>query len=191
MKEAFLATLLWITLWGCTSMNIGSESSTQIDGYRTYAWIRREKDFQHSDPLIDNDTVEARVIRYVNHELTAKGYTIDATAPDLLIDYDIVTQTKQYQVQQPVYSPVYNVPYYYNNQGNTAFVAPSTYILSYKTVNVPYEDGTVTIYMLDRRTSKLIWRGWAEGSVDNVDSFERELPKDLAAIFRKFHGKPQ
>jgi hypothetical protein len=174
-------------------MNIGSESTSNVDfnQYKTYAWLRRSKDFQHADPKIDNDIVEGNIIRYVNLELASRGYSIDTLTPDILLDYNIVTQNKVNQYQQPIYTTMYNRPYYYNpyHPGYNPYMGPTTYISGYRTVNVPYEDGTVTIYLLDRKTNKLIWQGWAEGSVDDSESFQWELPKDIDAIFKRYPVK--
>ncbi len=179
---------------GCISMDIGSQlvNNEDFSQFKTYAWLRRTKDFRHADPNIDNDNIESKIIQYTNLELAARGYTVDTLEPDILLDYNIVTQNKVSQYQQPIYSTVYR-PYYYNpyNPGFNPYVGPTTYISGYRTVNVPYEDGTVTIYVLDRRSNQLIWKGWAEGSVDDVESFQWELPKDIDAIFKKYPIKEQ
>jgi len=194
-----------LLLAGCISMNIDSQSdiATNFSNYKTYAWLRRDKDFKHADPNIDNDIIENRIIAYTNTELEARGYSVDTLSPDILLDFNIVTQQKTMQTQVPVYSTTYTRPYYYNPYNNNpynnynnaysyypAYNGPTTYISGYKTLNTPYEDGTVSIYILNRTTNKLIWKASAEGSVDDVSSFQWELPKDIHAMFKRYPVKP-
>jgi len=209
MKKANLVVL--VVFQGCVSMNIGSQETknANYEQFKTYAWIYRAKEFRHADPKIDNDIVESNLISYCNKELAAKGLTVDTLEPDLLLDFNIVTEQKMQHLSEPIYStntyrqsPYYYNPYPSNNPYNAyspynsynrntspSYLGPTTYISGYKSVDIPYEDGTVTIYILNRKTQKLIWSGYAEGSVDDVQSFERELPLDIKAIFKRYPVK--
>jgi hypothetical protein len=52
---------------------------------------------------------------------------------------------------------------------------------------VRYEAGTLVIDVVDARTNRLIWRGWAEntmdGAIDNQDWMEKTIDHAVARIF--------
>lgn len=43
------------------------------------------------------------------------------------------------------------------------------------------------IDLIDRKTSKVIWRGWAEGEVENAEKTINDLPEVVANIFKKLN----
>ncbi len=192
----FLLCLFSLLISSCISMLIDSQSNSSNDfgRYHTFAWINRPKNHKHADPLISNDIIEQEIINYCNRELKARGYVVDTLQPDILLDYDLVTKNKVEIQQQPVYRNR-NQNYYanrgngrnqYNNMNNQF---PNTYVSGYKNVKIPYEEGTVTIYIIERASNKLQWQGWAQGAISDPGSFERELPRDIKSIFKKYPVK--
>ncbi len=57
-----------------------------------------------------------------------------------------------------------------------------------------YDAGTLLIDMVDTRTNTLLWRGWAEGSmdpfVDNQDWMEKRVDLAVARILEKLPARP-
>lgn len=49
-----------------------------------------------------------------------------------------------------------------------------------------YTEGTLIIDMLDAKTEKLIWRGWATRVIDKPSIPQQQLEKILGQIFNKF-----
>lgn len=41
--------------------------------------------------------------------------------------------------------------------------------------------------LLDHKTSKVIWRGWAEGEVENAEKTINDLPEVVTNIFKKLN----
>lgn len=198
LKEESMKTLNYFSAFlilcsGCTSMDIGSQTDKTFDfsNYKTFAWQKRSKNFKMADAKVANELVETRILRYTNEELQARGLKIDTLQPDLLIDYSI--QTKE--VEEQVTEPVASTPYYYsvpnpyspyNGFYSPFYTGPIPYVYGYRTTKTTYENGTVTIYVIDRLKNKLIWKTWAEGSVEDVEAFERQLPKDIKLMFNNF-----
>jgi hypothetical protein len=71
---------------------------------------------------------------------------------------------------------------------------------------IEYEEGTIVLDLVDARTNRVIWRGWAQESVDKVidnqDRMERQInqavtkmmkrfPKPLVGVTRPGEGKLQ
>ena len=52
-----------------------------------------------------------------------------------------------------------------------------------------YDAGTLMIDLVDTRTNKLVWRGWAEGSIegaiDNQDWMERRIGEAVGRIMER------
>ncbi|MBY0426631.1 MAG: DUF4136 domain-containing protein [Cytophagales bacterium] len=183
-------------LSGCMNMDIYSDSDRSVDFsvYRTFAWNIPTKKYTHADPKFDNDIIEGNIANYVNMELVNRGYSLDTVQPDILLQYDISTQNKIRIDQVPVTSTVYNNrPYYYNPYNpysNNLYMPSPTYITTYKPVEVPYEEGDLTISIIDRKTQRVIWHGYAVGTLDDLISFEQELPQDIHAMFKKYPVPP-
>ena len=55
----------------------------------------------------------------------------------------------------------------------------------YTTYNVPFKDGTLTVNMVDAKTDKLIWQGWATGDITSKNVTSKEAQADVKSIFKK------
>lgn len=180
-----------LVLFSCVStMDIGSKKENKIDfgQYKTYAWLHRIKTNKHADRRIANEIVEDRIINFTNKELQDKGYKVDTLNPDLLLDYDIVTEQKVSEV--PV--SVYMGDYYFSYSAVVPQAPINTWVNGEQnngTVNDKYTHGTVVVYVGDRTKKQLIWEGWAQGSIHDVEAFEKELPKDIKTMFKHFPEK--
>jgi hypothetical protein len=55
---------------------------------------------------------------------------------------------------------------------------------------VSYEAGTLVLDIIDARTNRLIWRGWAQGSVkdmlDNQDVMARQINEAVTRMLARF-----
>ena len=55
---------------------------------------------------------------------------------------------------------------------------------------VNYEAGTLVIDVIDARTNKLIWRGWAQntvkGMLENQDTMARQIDEAVTRMFTRF-----
>ena len=53
--------------------------------------------------------------------------------------------------------------------------------------NITVKAGSLMIDLIDRKTSKVIWRGWTEGEVENAEKTINDLPEVVANIFKKLN----
>ena len=55
---------------------------------------------------------------------------------------------------------------------------------------VSYEAGTLVIDVIDARTNKLMWRGWAQntvkGMLENQDTMARRIDEAVTRMFVRF-----
>lgn len=187
--------LFFIFASGCMQMSIYSDRDKTINfkKYKTFAWLPHVHTYLKKGNTIDNDSVENKLINYVNNELMNRGMRLDTTHPDVVMDFDIMTEKVVRQIQSPGY---FNSNYYFygggygsrgwNSYNNNIW----SYNLGYRTQNIVYREGTLTIDMVEHSSKKLIWKGYALGEVADIESFKNELPDGIRKMFRKYPIKP-
>jgi hypothetical protein len=164
-----LATLALagMVLAGCASTIVNSYVGRGADfrQYRTYAWGPSEA-FSTGDPRLDNNPFfDARVRASVEQQLARRGFEkMAAGTPDLLVHYHAsVTQRIQARDLDPAYGYC-----------EAADCGPYA-----------YEAGTLLIDLVDPRTSQLVWRGWAERSIDGVIENQALMEKSVDEAVRR------
>lgn len=154
---------------GCATMRVSSFAERGIDlsQYRTYEWAPDDR-FATGDPRLDNNVFfQQRLRADVEKQLAAKGFeksTGDAAA--LLLHYHASI-----------------------NQQIDIAEADQRYGYTDKRASSLYDAGTILIDFVDARTDKLVWRGWAEGSldgaIDNQQWMEQAIDKAVTRILEK------
>ena len=147
------AAVFAATLAGCATLHVYSftERGADVARYRTYDWAV-EAPQATGDPRLDsNPFFEDRVHAAVEKELAKRGFEkADSAEAQLLLHYHArITQDIDLGPVDP-------------NYGVCDTCTPTV-----------YDAGTLLIDLVDSRTEKLVWRGWAEGGFDNaIDSQE-------------------
>jgi hypothetical protein len=169
-SQVFVGTAIAaLVLAGCATMQIGSyvDRAAEFNRYRTYAWGPTDF-FRTGDPRLDNNTFfQERVQAAVDRELSARGFEkVSSGAPDLLIHYHAsVTQRVDISGAD-------------RQHGYCDECRPFV-----------FDAGTLTLDLVDTRTNKLVWRGWAEGSLDGVINdqmwMEQRVDEAVARILEK------
>jgi hypothetical protein len=167
-----VAALGAFVLTACATTNISSfvERGVDVRQYRTYTW--GPADLQATgDPRLDNNEFfQERIERAVEQHLNARGFEKTQGSPDLLIHYhaNVEQQVNANGADQP-YEPC---------ETCEPFV---------------FDAGTIVIDLVDARTRRLVWRGWAEGSIDGVVDnqtwMEKRVDEAVARIMERLpHG---
>jgi hypothetical protein len=139
-----------LTVAGCAALTVNSyiERGVDIRQYQTFNWGPADA-LSTGDPRLDNNRFfDQRVRTQIEKELAARGLerTTSAT-PDLLVHYH-ASITQEIDVRD------LDREYRYCDDGDCR-----PYI---------YEKGTLFVDLVDPRTNRLVWRGWAEGGMDGV-----------------------
>ena len=188
--------LIILNLFSCASSEIFTDSDTSVNlsRYQSFAWYPVSND-EFANNLFNNQIIENNIKTEASDLLQQKGYVANIDSPDIIFEYHIVIEKKIRQDQQPIYN---NNPYNYRNMGNynpnwrhanmnnINNFNNAPYIVGYKTVDIPYEEGTFTINGIDRRTNRLVWRGWAVGTVVDPMQYEDDIKRDIQHIFKNF-----
>jgi hypothetical protein len=173
MARMAILTLATATLAGCATMRVNSfvERGVDFAQLRTYNWAPAEMLFT-GDPRLDNNTFfQERLQTAVEKQLAAKGFEkITSSTPDLLLHYHA-------SVGQEV----------------DANGADQRYGFCDDCRPEVYDAGTILIDFVGGRSNKLVWRGWAEGTldgvVDNQAWMEETVDAAVARILQRLPGK--
>jgi hypothetical protein len=155
----------------CATMNVSSyvERGFEIRQYRTFGWGTADT-FSTGDPRLDNNRFfDERVRMQVEKELAARGFEKELSGtPDLLVHYHA-------SVKQEIDVRNLDREYAYCEERDCR-----PYV---------YDAGTLFVDLADPRTNKLVWRGWAEGSVegmiDNQDWMEARVDEAVTRILAR------
>lgn len=191
MKKYLIVVLsLAAMLSACSSYDYYAVSNKPLNkNYRTYAWIPEGQ--SKSASFYNNDIATDRIVETADQELNKRGLTLDNQKPDILIRYTAVVNNGSKIYQEPVY---YNQPPYlstrvgyYRGRARFYYVYrdPLPIYVGDRARRIPIKEGSIMIDLIDRKSSKVIWRGWAEGEVDNPEKALNQIPGVVANIFKK------
>jgi len=180
LTKASLVVLFSLLLYSCgTIMQTYSYKAkgVDLDSYKTYAWVNLEH-------FVDeNKEGEKRYARYIldlaNAELLKKGFVLDVENPDAVFQFDTQIENKVKYNQSPTVSVGvgFGGPGYY--------VGGAMPVSGGQITQFNYEEGVLTVEMLEPKTGKLVWRGWAQEEI----SFETDMESDLKMAVRNIFMK--
>jgi hypothetical protein len=157
----------------CATMRIGTyvERGTDFSRYHTYAWGPADA-LPIGDPRLDNNPMFRDYLQgAVERGLTKHSMMLvpESARPDLLIHF-------HGSVRQ-----VFDVAAADRDHGVG---------ISHDVSVVDYDEGTLVIDMVDARTNRLIWRGWAidslSGILDSQERMERKLNQAATTMLANF-----
>jgi hypothetical protein len=155
-------------------MNVSSHVQSGLDfaRYRTYDWGPADE-LPTGDPRLDkNPFFQDHVLGAVEKQLAARGFERAESEgkADLLIHYHASINQR---------FDVYNVDrehgYCYDDDCKA------------RVMN--YEAGTLVLDIIDSRTKRVIWRGWAQDSVEDVLNNPDRMAKKIDEAVRRMLAK--
>ncbi|WP_345948547.1 DUF4136 domain-containing protein [Mucilaginibacter sp. PAMB04274] len=164
-------------------------TATTLSKYRTFAWLPPLK--QTRNAALNNDIADQRIHESATTDLEERGLRLKGKNPDLLVRYMIMLDEKERIYDQPVYDYAGGgyyprLGYYHGRRAYYyAYSAPYQVYLGNDVERVPYKQGTLIIDLIDRRTRKVIWRGYGVGEVDNPAQATNDIPKVVNGIIKK------
>lgn len=177
----FLSTFF---LWSCgATAHIEKDDNINFSQYKTYAWesgspIKKDK---------SNDLVEEQIKKAVNEQLEKNtGWKQVNSNPDLILSYDLMVDKTVNQRSDAVYSNP-QVRTYFNpyTRRYVNIYYPSRFI-GYDNYDVPVNEGTVSISMVDSKTDKTVWQGWSTDNINSRRFKSSEAKTAVKTIFKKF-----
>ncbi len=180
----FLPVLLLLIVGCGPAAHIEKDQSVDFSGYKTFAWTDKE-DEGRSDHNKRSDLTETNIQNAVNKELNKTGWSETKRRPDILLSYDLLIERSTVESSNPVYTrptsrTVYS-PYY-----RRYFVVnyPSQFMGYDRNVR-DIKEGTITVTMIDAKSGKTVWQGWATEEVNNRNLTSKEIDATVKSIFKK------
>lgn len=167
-------------MWGCASTaHIEKDPSADFSHYRTFTWMNKDGRGKQND-LLDRQLKSA-----VTAEMEKLGFRENKNKPDILLDYDILVEKTARTQSESVYSQPYFRQYFnpYTRRWGTIYF-PSQY-MGTDTYQVPVNESTLTITMIDVKNDKTIWQGWTTDILDSKHLTSNEMKNSVRAIIKK------
>ena len=156
----------------CSSVRVASDydKRASFDNYKTFAFFKTG-----IDKAEINDIDKRRILRAIESELLAKGYT-KSENPDILVS--IFTKSRE---KVNVYNNGWG-PYGYGWGWNPWYWGP------YNNTSVSTStEGTLYIDLIDANKKELVWQGMGTGYLTkNIDKKEERINEFVAKIMEKY-----
>ena len=166
-------TISALALTGCATMNVSSHVERGVDftTFHTYNWGPADA-LPTGDPRLDNNPFFQDYLQgAVEKQMAAKGFERSTSGtPDLLVHYHAnVSQRIEVNGVDRQHGYTYD---------------------DAEPVVIEYEQGTIVLDIVDTHTNKVIWRGWAqdslEGIIDSQDAMQRQINKAVTRMMARF-----
>jgi len=172
MGRATLALLAMATAACATTMNVSSHVDREVDfsRYQTFDWGPADA-LPTGDPRLDaNPFFKDHLQGEVERQLTRRGFTLAKPgAADLLIHYHA-------HITERIDVASVDKSYGYGGQVRD------------------YEAGTIVIDVVDARTNKVVWRGWAQdavkGMLANEDTMAAKIDEAVTRMLARLPARP-
>lgn len=150
--------------------------------YKTFAWAEPQN--KKKADRADNDIVDNNIKNAVSDELVKKGWQETDENPDVLLNYGVAVKRENNHQTEPMYSYPHTQYFYWGRRIYSVWY-PST-LIGTRSYNVPFHEGQLTINMVDAKTNRLIWQGWAQGEINSSKVNSKEVEAQVKSIFKKF-----
>ena len=179
MKKLVILSLVAF-MASCSSLQIGYDYDKQADfsKYKTYDFS------QDALNLPINQLNRDRILKAVETEMTAKGFTKKSATPDVLIDLQV-------KATQETTATATNTGGYYGGRYGFAggYGMGGTTHIDYD----QYTVGSLFVNMVDMKTEKIVWQGRGSKTINEEASAEKRdanITAGVKAIFTKYPPKP-
>lgn len=164
--------------------HIEKDPSINLGNYKTYSWMNDKGDKKRNAAY--NDLVEANIRKSVNEELQKNGFSETKRNSDFLLTTDVLIERSEKKQNDPLYSQPFSRVYFNRFSGRFGTIYYPSQFLGYDSYSTPVKQGTVTITMIDPKTDKTIWQGWATDEISSNHITAKEVQRNVKSIFRKF-----
>jgi hypothetical protein len=162
-----------LVLAGCATLQVTSrvEPGADLTQLRVFAWEPADA-YATGDPRLDNNPFFHDYLQgAVERQLLRRGYVEASTAdlpPDLLLHYH-ASVNQRMEIDEP---------------------DPGCVADNCKPGVIEYEQGTLVVDAVDAKTKRVVWRGWAQesvqGIIDSQDKMEEEIDRIILQMLQNF-----
>lgn len=174
----FLATAV---VAGAQEVGTDRELNANIGAYQTYDWSNSIDEIPTDAVFIgpngvtvfNNETTRAKIKSAVEYELSARGYKQAEQNPDFFVHFVVLEQPAEI-VTYNGYRLLYNGLDTVRTEENVD--------------QTPVKEGTVMVNFVDRKSGKMVWRGYASGILSSeMINDEAKVRNAISSIFREYN----
>jgi len=158
-----------LMLYSCSTISVVVDFDRQTDfsKFKTYKWIKQKSSEQSND--LQNDLNRKRFAQAIEKELSGKGFQrVTDVKPDFKVVYHL-----RFEKRLDISS--YGYRYY-----------PGSGVAERYVQTKIYEEGSVIIDIIDASDDQLVWRGSAEGVLNDYIDAEELINNVVKQILKKF-----
>ena len=170
----------------CTTVShIEMANGTHLSKYKTYGWVD-DSNTKEGKPDRSREITQQNIRMKVDKQLQKNGLEMVTDNPDVLVSTDLVVVKNQQEQRNPVYSQPFTRTFYNSfSRRFSTFYYPSQFV-GYDSYTTTVKEGTVTVTLIDPKTDKAVWQGWATNQLNTANISDREISKNVNSIFKKF-----
>lgn len=174
MKKLVVVFLL-LAFAACSSLKVSSDYDSQADfaKYKTYSFT------EEVAKLPVDQLNRDRIIKAVETEMAAKGFTKSDSNPDMLVDLNIkAVQRTEATATNMGGGYGYGMRYGYGGGYSTTQISYDQYV-----------DGTLFVSFVDNAAQKIFWQGRATKTIDedaSAEKREKNISYAVKQIFTKY-----
>ena len=163
-----------VNLAGCSTMRVSTDydANANFSGPKTYDWQWGQPK-RTGDPRIDNALLDKRIRRAVDDELKAKGFVRDTSGAATYLVFYHAAISKELSVTQV------NDYYGYHSSWRGGYVDVDS-----------YDKGTIVLDIVEARSRQMIWRAWAEDTIEEGRTPEQREAKIREAVHKMLEHFP-
>jgi hypothetical protein len=182
---AFAIGIALFTTGCAATAHVQKDKSADFSKYKTYAWVEKTESKGNKANRRHNIT-EQNIRASVDEQLQKNGWRESKSNPDVLVNYELLVEKNQREQRDAVYSQPFTRSYFnrYTGRYNT-FYYPSQF-MGYDSYSTTVREGTVTITMIDNKTDRTVFQGWATNDISRGNLSERQIDNNVKSIFKKF-----
>jgi hypothetical protein len=166
--------LLVLFLTACSPgfvVHSDGDRRVNLRNYSTYQIV--EATGKPQDPILDNQFNRERVENAIHHQLSNRNFEAVAENPELKVMFYSDRRDRQETQYTNSTSP-----------WGWGFPRGNTYTRS-------YTENTLIIDVVDAKTNKLVWQGWAAGEMErSMKNPEKVIAEKVRGIFNEFPVRP-
>lgn len=180
-NRMFLPVLLLFSVGCGPAAHIEKDQSADFSSYKTFEWVDQEDHGGKSH----NNLTESNIRRAVNKELSKTGWSETKRRPDILLSYDLLVERSNVESTNPVYTQPFSRMLYSPYYRRYFVVTYPSQFAGYERDLRSVKEGTITLTMIEAKSGKTVWQGWATDEINNRNLTSKEIDAVVRSIFRK------
>jgi len=169
-----------LLLTGCSGISVNQDFSpgTDFSALASWDWMPAG-DRESGDPRADNPLLDQRIRTAIEGQMQAKGFRkVDSGEPNFRVGYHLILEDQvDYETVNTYYGGGWGYRGVYGRRGPTMAMGTS------QTRTIEYTMGSLIIDFFDVGSKELVWRGSAEGKInESNDPQERQERANQAVL---------